>query len=206
MTKVSTPTPHEEKPQPAVETKANPFDPNRFRISQDYGATAMVKKATTVIKVGKPDKTQFIRVNPDPEYQMTVFLYELEEEREIYLVVPDVAMEMGEGVAVRKTLFTTRNRAGVTFLWPVKLPNSEGKLDLWNRSAMEGAQFAQTKYVSIRSNRAAGYYDTFEAVVALPEPDWSDLPTPAKMLEAAFRGHVIEDTDHPIVRVLQGLA
>jgi hypothetical protein len=92
----------------------------------------------------------------------------------------------------------------MTFLWPVKLPDHEGKIDDWNKSASEGAALARDSWVSIRSNRAAGYYDVLEAAVTLSEPDWSDLPPFKRLLEIAFKGKVIDSPDHPVLQRLRG--
>ena len=184
-------------------TSDDPFDPANFRVSQDYMASSGVKKATTIVRVMKPDKTWFIRVNPDPAYQMTAYLFELKDESETYLIRPDMLPEMGD-MAVPKAIYTAKTRQGMTFLWPVKLPDSEGKIDDWNQSAMVGASLARESWVSIRSNRSAGYYDVLEAAVPLSEPDWSDLPPFRKLLEIAFKGKVIDSADHPVIKRLRG--
>jgi hypothetical protein len=181
----------------------DPFDPANFKVSQDYMATAGVKKATTVVRVTKPDKTWFVRVNPDPTYQMTAYLFELRDESETYLIRPDMLPEMGD-MAIPKAIYTAKTRQGLVFLWPVKLPDADGKIDDWNKSAMEGASIARDSWVSIRSNRSAGFYDVLEAAVTLSEPDWSDLPPFRKLLEVAFTGKVIDSADHPVLKRLRG--
>jgi hypothetical protein len=74
----------------------NPFDPATFRVSQDYTATAGVKKALTVVRVTKPDKTWFVRVNPDPLYHLDAYIFELKDESETYLVHPAMIPDMGD--------------------------------------------------------------------------------------------------------------
>lgn len=180
----------------------DPFDPNSFRIDQNY-TTTQVKRVLTTIKVGKPSKEWFVRVNPDPAYQFQMALYELKDENETYMVSPSMVHYM-EGMAVVKKLFVGQTRQGVFFLWPVKLPDVDGKLDSWNISAHATASKAETQWVSMRSNRAASCYDTFVAMGDLPEPDWSELPKPRDVLQLAFKDKVISTPDHILIRKLRG--
>jgi hypothetical protein len=191
------------KTEVSTDVVANPFDPNMYRVSQDYVATGAVKKSLAVVRVNKPDKTWFVRVNPDPAYHLDAYVFELKEDNETYLILPKVVPELGE-MATPKALYTAKNRQGVMFLWPVKLPDHEGKIDDWNKSAMEGVSLARTEWVSLRSNRSAGYYDVLTAAVPLSEPDWSDLPPFHKILEVAFKGRVIDTPDHPVLQRLRG--
>jgi hypothetical protein len=48
-----------------------------------------------------------------------------------------------------------------------------------------------------------GAYETFEATGDLPEPIWPELPFP-EILKIAFRDHIVERADHPLVQRLRG--
>ena len=100
------------------------------------------------------------------------------------------------------TLYTTINRQGVLSLWPVKLPAPDGKHNEWHRSAAE-AEIAMNKWLRITANMSLGAYEMFEATGDLPEPTWPDLSFP-EILKIAFRDHIIEKADHPVVQRLQG--
>ena len=39
---------------------------------------------------------------------------------------------------------TAINRQGVLFLWPIRLPGADGKIDDWSRSAMDAADEAKS--------------------------------------------------------------
>jgi hypothetical protein len=47
---------------------ADPFDPSRLRLSQDFVAAAGVKKILNTVPVRKPSKEWFIQTNADPSY------------------------------------------------------------------------------------------------------------------------------------------
>ena len=115
----------------------NPFNPAALRLSQSFADTVGVKKLLTTVPVRKPGRQDFVRVHPDPAYRLTpAAVIELKEDRETYLVRPDIAQQLpGEFNVV--TLHTTINRQGVLHLWPVKHPGPDGKHNEWHRSAAE---------------------------------------------------------------------
>jgi hypothetical protein len=127
----------------------DPFDPAALRLDQSYVETAGVKKLLTTVPVRKPNRHEFVRVNPDPVYRLSpAAIIELKEDREIYLVVPHVAAQI-PGEFVSATLYTAINRQGVLFVWPVKLPASVGKHNPWHRSAAEAAERAMKMWVRV---------------------------------------------------------
>ena len=80
--------------------------------------------------VRKPNKQEFVRVNPAPEFRLETGLLELKEDREFYLLDPDVRDQLpGDWVPVR--LVTCITRQGVVFLWPLKLPDPDGRANSW---------------------------------------------------------------------------
>jgi hypothetical protein len=187
----------------AIET--NPFDNlSALRLDQSYADTVGVKKLLTTVPVRKPNRQDFVRVNPDPKYRLTpAAIIEIKEDREVYLVTPDMAQALpGEFAAA--TLFTTINRQGTLHLWPVKLPNPNGRQFEWHRSAAEGAERAMKKWVRVTSNMSLGAYEIFEASGDLPEPVWPDFSF-QEMLKIAFRDRVVDRDDHPLVQRLQGI-
>ena len=174
-----------------------------MRLDQSFAETVGVKKLLTTVPVRKPNRQDFVRVHPDPAYRLTpAAIIELKEDREVYLVTPAMAMELpGEFAAV--TLFTTVNRQGVLHLWPVKLPGPDGKHNEWHRSSAEAAELAMDRWVRITANMSLGAYEVFEATGDLPEPTWPDLPLP-EILKIAFRDHIVDKPDHPVVQRLRG--
>ena len=183
-------------------TNPSPFDPSHLRLSQNFNDTVGVKKRHTIIQVRKPGKQDFIRVHPEPDYCLQTALLEFKDEGEVYLVDPSLWSDL-PGELVPKVLYLTINRQGVIRLWPIRLPDENGKLDDWNQSALESAEIAKKTWVRVSSNRGAGMYETFEATGELAEPEWPDLPF-SEILEIAFRGKYIKDWDHPALRRLRG--
>ena len=183
---------------------SNPFDPASLRLDQSFADTVGVKKLLTTVPVRKPNRQDFVRVHSDPVYRLTpIAIIELKEDREVYLVRPDMAVALpGEFATV--TLFTTINRQGTLFLWPVKLPTPDGRQNEWHRSAAEGAERAMKKWVRVTASMSLGAYEIFEASGDLPEPVWPDFSF-QEILKIAFRERIVDRPDHPLVQRLQGI-
>jgi hypothetical protein len=129
---------------------------------------------------------------------------ELKEDRETYLVEPTLWPELAdEATFSPRALFTAMNRQNVLFVWPIRLPGEDGKIDEWNRSALEAAQLAAGNWVRITANTDGGYYDVHSAIADLPAPDWPDISF-GKVLEVAFKGKVIDTLEHAVLQRLRG--
>ncbi len=188
----------------ATDAPPDPFDPARLRISQDFAATLGVKKALLTVPIRKPDKAAFVRVHPDPTYRLETAVLELKEEREIYLVVPDIRDELAtESTFGARAFFTSMTRQGVLFLWPCRLPGVDGKIDEWSRSALEAANMAVKNWVRVQSNMALGAYEVFEASASIPDPKWPEMPF-RDILKIAFKDRRIDSLDHPVLQRLRG--
>ena len=141
---------------------------------------------------------------PDESYRLQTAVLELKEERETYLVTPELLPELVAEVTP-KALFTTIDRQGNVFLWPIRLPGEDGRLDEWNRSALDAADMAMNAWVKVSANMGLGAYDVFEATGDLPDPKWPEQPF-NELLRIAFKRFVIDTPDHPVLRRLRGEA
>jgi hypothetical protein len=187
------------------EVAPDPFDPARLRLPQNFGVSLGVKKALLTIPVRKPSKEWFVQVHPDESYRLQTAVIELKEDRETHLVAPELWPELAtsESTFGQRAIFTAINRQGVVFLWPIRLPGHDGKLDDWNQSALEAATMAAGNWVRIAANMSLGAYDVFEATCKLPEPEWPDLLF-GELLKTAFKSRYIDTLDHPVLRRLRG--
>jgi hypothetical protein len=102
-----------------------------------------------------------------------------------------------------RIFFTAVNRQGVLFLWPIRLPGPDGRVDEWSRTALEAAQMATKGWVRVTANLSLGAYEVFQATGQLPEPEWPNLPFP-DVLRIAFKDRLIDNLDHPVLRRLRG--
>ncbi len=194
------------KEEPKEETAPDPFDPERLRLSQDFATSLGVKKALLTIPVKKPSKEWWVQVHPDPAYRIETAVLELKEDRETYLVDPSLWPELaGEATFSPRALFTAMNRQGVLFIWPVRLPGPDGKIDDWSRSALEAANMASQGWVRVVSNMSLGAYEVFTTSSHWAEPEWPDKAL-GELLRVAFRDRHITDLDHDVLQRLRGEA
>src|SRR6516165_12673508 len=102
-------------PDAAPATAPDPFDIPSLRLNPSFIETAGVRKLLTTVPVRKPGKQDFIRVRPEPEYRENFAMIELKDDREEYLVRPEVLQELA-GEVLFKTVFSAINGQGVVFL------------------------------------------------------------------------------------------
>ncbi len=180
----------------------DPFDPEALRIGQDFAALADVKPILATVPVRKPNKQDYVRIHAAEDYQLTTALLELKDERETYLIAPDLRHELfGELFPV--TIFTAINRQGVVFLWPCKLPDETGRSNPWHECALEAAARAKTNWTRIAADMSLGAYRIWEASGELPEPEWPEQSL-RDLLAIGFKGRYIDTHDHAVLKRLRG--
>jgi hypothetical protein len=138
-------------PPSTAEAAPDPFDLASLRLNSSFVETAGVKKLITTVPARKPNPQDFVRVHSSADYRVDLALIDLKEEREDYLVRPEILPEL-TGEVVLKTVFTAINRQGVVFLWPVRLPAPDDRKNEWHRSAREAAGLAMTRWVRLKAN------------------------------------------------------
>jgi hypothetical protein len=184
-----------------VHEKLDPFDVANLRLAGS--AAVAVTKLLTTVPVRKPNKQDFIRVHPDLAYCPSgLAMIELKDEREAYLLTPEVAQALSGEFSV-VTLYTAVSRQGVVFLWPVKLPGADGRMNPWHTSAADAAERAKSRWLRVQANMSLGAYDQFVAEGNLPDPEWPDLPF-NELLRIAFRDRLVSSLDHPLLDLLHG--
>ena len=187
-------------------TAADPFDLSRLRLNQDFVAAAGVRKILNTVPVRKPSKEWFVQTHPDVDYRIQTCVVELKEDSETYLVDPSLWDELAsESTFSPRALITTINRQGVLFLWPIRLPGADGRLDEWSRSAMDAATRATGKWLRVQANMSLGAYEMYEAAGQWTGPDWPELPF-QELLRIAFKDRFINSYDHPVLKRLRGEA
>jgi hypothetical protein len=183
---------------------SDPFaDPSKLVMSQDFARQTGVEKLLTIVPVRKPARHDWVRAHPDPEFRMSpAGIIELREEREMYLVLPHLAVELA-GEFRFMTLYLAINRQGVPFIWPVPLPEEGGRKNLWAESGHEAAAHAMRSWVRVTANMSLGAYEIKRAPTMIAEPEWPDMSF-GELLKIAFRGYLVSSLDHPVVRRLHG--
>lgn len=182
----------------------NPFDPNNLRLSQNFAASGGTKKILTTVPVRKPSKESFIRTHP--EQRLTAAVLDLKDDQEVYLINPTLHEELcSEPTYGVRSLVTAITRQNDVFIWPIKMPRPDGKIDAWGESSMIASKIAIDKWIRVSSNMSLAAYEIREAIGNFPEPNWPDL-SHEEILRIAFSKFYIDSLDHPVVKRLRGEA
>ena len=181
--------------------KASLFDLDALRLTNPAD-TAVAKKHLLTVPVRKPNRQEFVRVHPEDAWRLQTATLVTAEDRKTFLVAPEL-WPLLPGDLAPTLLVTAINRQGVVFLWPLKLPSSDGRASDWHVSALEAANLASSKWVKVVANMSLGGYDVFEAQGELDEPEWPDV-TFLRLIELAFKDGFIRDENHPVLRRLRG--
>jgi hypothetical protein len=183
-------------------TQEPDFDLDRLRLPQDFSSAIGAKKLLTTVPVRKPHRQEFVRVHPEESWRIQSAVLELKEDRETYFVEQSLWADLGNEI-VPKILFTTITRQGVVFLWPIRLPGSDGRLDAWNQSALMAAEHAMKHWIRLGADRSLGAYEVWQAPGQLDDPTWPEL-TFSELMQIAVRDRWIASYDHPVLRRLRG--
>jgi hypothetical protein len=178
----------------------DPYDPLALRLNPSLSEGVPTKKVIVSIKVDKPNKQDFIRVHPDHRLETAVI--EVKRDKEFYLVHPSLQVA-ASAECYPVVIFLYVNTAGTPGWWPIRLPSSDGKHNPYHESALALARGAMHEWTRIQANTDAGRYEATVAVAKMPEPEWPDQPL-NKLIELGFRGRIIDDIDHPVLKRLRG--
>ena len=185
-----------------VKRPPNPFDPDNLRITGDVN-TVGAEKLLVRVKVRKPSKQEYFRIHNGPDYRLPCAILEIKDEREVYLVTPDVLPVLAEDVR-HVELRLCQNRQGIPFLWHVPMPSPDGLTNSWHESAREAAGLAEDSWIRMIAVMAEGGYSVYRATGTIPEPQWPEKNF-RELLQLAFKdGKLIDSENHPIVQQLNG--
>src|SRR5215831_13037156 len=96
---------------PAQTTEAavpDPFALDNLRLNQSFTETAGIVKLLRTVPVRKPNKQDYCRVNPSPEFRDNFPTIELKDDNEEYIVTARLVPEL-IGECTGKTLYTAIN-------------------------------------------------------------------------------------------------
>ena len=186
----------------SLDTAPNPFNPDSLRITGDVNAVG-AEKLLVRLPVRKPTKQEFFRAHVGPEYRLPCAVLELKEEREFYLVTPEVLLALAEDVRhVEPRL--CQNRQGASFMWPVPMPGPDGRMNSWHVNAREAANHAEKEWIRMIAVMTECSYSIYRAIGTIPDPQWPEK-TFQELLQLAFKdGKLIDSEAHPVVQQLNG--
>ena len=178
------------------------FTLSEMALPQDFDAAIGLETHVHNVSVKKPGKLAFFRVHPAPEFRMAIAILR-DDLGEMYAVHPKALASVADE-AKAMMLYTVVDEAGNASLWPVGLPGSDGRTNAWWQSAHAAAAQAQGEWVRLVPAMEAGYYKVKTSKVNKGEPKWPEMSF-EELLNLAFAdGRLIDSSDHPVARRLNG--
>jgi hypothetical protein len=173
-------------------------------LDRQYAENLAPEKGNEPVTVRRPTSMEWVRVRPGKDWREDVCVLSPTFSRQTYLVFGE---ELRQQLRRRKqgrdaTLYTTLERSGVLFLWPIGMDRGHGRNDDWNHTARQAALRAESIWMQLFSNLTLGRYE-WEESRNIPDPAWPEITFEA-MLEMAFADRIIDTTSHDIIRQLWG--
>lgn len=158
----------------------------------------MTSATTNVIEVRHPRAGEWFRVRPGVERGASTLALRDAGTGDVYLVVRELWPALGAALTP-VCLRAWTNLTGRLTVWPIGLPALEGGAELVLRSPAIVAEVAEKKWCALRNNPDGPGVILSTSRADLPEPEWPDVPF-IDIVELAFRGLLITDLDHPVLR------
>jgi len=178
------------------------YDLESLRLKQDFDEIVGAQAVLATVAVRKPGAQEWFRVHPDSSWRLETTLLQLKEDRESYLVAPSLRAELWDEI-LPIILYTAVSRQGEPFLWPVRLPKSDGKTDKYMETDLAAAKVAETKWVRRYWVPEVKSHKILAAKNLLDEPAWPEVGF-KELLKIAFKDRFIKDLDHPVLKKLRG--
>jgi len=161
-------------------------------------------KTQLIVPIAKPNRQMWFQPHPDPKWRGMYSVIELKDDRESYIVAPDLREALLEEWTP-KMLVACQSRQGTFFLWPIRIPATDGRVDTWSDSAKKIVDGYAGKWIRVIPDMQAGGYSVIEPANTFPAPVWPKEGFKSLVLKA-FNGRIIDKEDHPVVLKLRGQA
>ena len=172
-----------------------------LRLPDTYSMTG----GTTIplkVTYGKLNKHRFSRVHPGNDYKFRCLVVDDKDGGDTYLAAPNMASLLGN-LATPKTIRLTVDNAGTPKLIGEPDIDINARKNLWQTSLKDAIKRAESNWVRVQSNMNAGQYEIVESANDLGEPKWPKL-TMEELVNDAFSGRIIDSTNHPYIRQIEG--
>jgi hypothetical protein len=177
-------------------------DLSALRLTPDEAGQIGTEEVLAHVSVRKPSINEFVRVNPDPAMSLATSIF-VDPEREVYFVAPAARNVLVAGVKAM-LLVPAVNQRGLFFIWPIALGDGSGRRNAWHETQREAMELAKREWVKLVSDMAGGCWRIYKAKGALPNPVFPEKSL-EELLRLAFRGRVIDNENHPVVKQALGL-
>jgi len=176
------------------------FDIESFTYRENLESKSSTGQVT-FIPVQSPRQNKWIYIASKPEWRCNVAI--VQENRESYLVRPELVPSLNGGVSHRM-LVPYIDRDAAIFLWPIRLNDSQGKLNSWSTSALLVCTQYSDQWIKVKANMSSGAYEVIQAPTEIPPPEWPEGGLKF-FLNRAFKNRTISELSDPVIKRMRGL-
>jgi hypothetical protein len=177
-------------------------DLDSIAVDQDFAAMSTVKTDSSAPPIRKPGNQLWFCPHPDQKLWRSFLTIKDESDKDTIFVLDRSLAEELQGEYMTTLFVPCITQQGVVFFWPIKLPDSEGRIDKWNTSKLGHAVAEAGKWLRLRSNQFAERYDKVAALKQLSPPTWPD--DILDLLKKAVNKTYVGSLEHPLVKRLLG--
>lgn len=181
------------------------WDLESVRLNQDFDAVVGAQPVIATVPIRPPHSQEWFRVHSAKEWQLQTAILQLKEDREYFLISPSLHLQLWNEIKP-VVLYTAISRQGDLFLWPIRLPRSDGKSDKWMESDLAAAREAQQYWTRRYWVAESKSHKILKAINLTDAPNWPAEPDFAGLVKIAFKDRYISQYDHPVLKRLRGEA
>jgi len=187
----------------ASNSNGDDWDLNKLRFAQNFDQMVGAKPVIATVECRPPYPQEWIKIHASPEWQLPTAILPLKDDRENYLVAPGLWVNLWEEIRP-VNIFTAINRQGEIFLWPVRLPKSDGRTDRFMETDATAAQSAMRAWTRRFWVQELKMHKILVAKNLTEEPNWPGEITFAQIVKLAFKDRYITSLDHAVIKRLRG--
>jgi len=156
----------------------------------------------TIIPIGKPKGQTWFTIHKNRVY--TVYLLRRDNKDEFFLVTKGMVPECGRQVH-QYDLYLGMNYSGNTlFFYPINRPDDDKRKPTPSYiSSLEVVARARDGWIRAEWDKTTNAWVIIPPEEPIPLPEWPEL-SKDKIFALAFKGAVINNRDHPILKDLRG--
>src|SRR6266480_1411391 len=186
--------------RPATLPEPNTGDAGKYLKSADGLVDIKPVKRLGSIDVRKPKKSEWFRAHPKMVAEISVL--RRESTGDFYAIAPELVSELAEEIR-DAYLSGCISDEGALFLWPILKPKSDGSgIQLYENDladlSLSRAQWVRRQWVSGSKSYKVDMVGTEKV------PEWPENQNIVDWVDRAFKGRLIDDLDHQLIRRLRG--
>jgi hypothetical protein len=179
-------------------------DLDSIAIDQDFAAMTAVKTGSSAPPIRKSGNQLWFCSHPDQKLWRSFPTIKDESDSDAVHVIGRSVAEELQGEWNTTLLVPCITLQQEVFFLPIKLPDSEGRIDSWNQSRLELVVANPGMWVRHRSNQFIQGYEKMTPLKQLPPPTWPD--DVLGLLKKSVSKVYVGDLNHPLIKRLLGEA